>query len=160
MKNENLSNKELNKAIRQLDLKKINERNSYTILLIDDDQWMHRLINNYTRQWGFQLMSAFNPIDGIAAAIKEKPAIILLDIIMQDMTGDMVLKLFKGIEITRNIPIIIISGNLNSELLGNTYRDGAMDFISKPVNEHVLFEKLKAAMIPVLKMEEKKVRVK
>jgi two-component system phosphate regulon response regulator PhoB len=145
--NNNLTNKEIFNAVQELDLNHKNQ-DGYSVLLIDDDKWIHRVVCHYLRNWGFSTLSAFDPIEGIAMAVKHRPVLILLDIVMPDVKGDVLLKMLKKIDLTSNIPIIIISGNLNTEILGLTYRDGAMDFISKPIKETILFEKVKAAITP------------
>jgi FixJ family two-component response regulator len=60
---------------------------------------------------------------------------------MQDVTGDITLKFIRGVESISNTPVVIISGNLNKDLLKSTYKDGATGFISKPFNKEILYQK-------------------
>lgn len=143
-----LTNKEIEQVVNELDNNRQDSVNDYSILLIDDDKWIHRVICHYLKNWGFNPISAFDPVDGLAMAVKHRPVLILLDIYMSELKGDILLKMLKKIEYTSNIPIIIISGNLNTELFGVTYRNGAFDYISKPIQESVLFEKIIAAITP------------
>ncbi len=143
----NLSNIEIELLLKSMSLDKQSFQNK-VILLIDDDKWIHRVVSHYLSNWGFHPISAFDPVEGVAMAIKERPRLILLDIVMPDIKGDVLLKLLKKIDLTSNIPIIILSGNLNIELLGATYKDGAMGFISKPIKEVILLKKIKEVLMP------------
>lgn len=118
------------------------KKNSLPVLIVDDDKWIHRLVGQYLKSWGFSTTYAFDAVQGLAQACNSKPLLILLDIIMPDVKGDIVLKMLKSIETTKEVPIIIMSGNLNKELLGKTFRDGASSYISKPFTMPVLFEKM------------------
>ncbi len=144
----NLTNSEILGAVRELDQNRKDSDGNHPILLIDDDKWIHRVVCHYLKSWGFSPISAFDPIEGIAMAVKHRPLLILLDIVMPEVKGDVLLKMLKKIELTSNIPIIIISGNLNTEILGLTFRDGALDFISKPIKEDILYEKINSAITP------------
>lgn len=144
----NLSNSEILGAITELDQNRKDSDGKFPVLLIDDDKWIHRVVCHYLKSWGFSALSAFDPIEGLAMAVKYRPILILLDIVMPEVKGDILLKMLKKIELTSNIPIIIISGNLNTEILGLTFRDGAHDFITKPIKEDILYEKINSAITP------------
>lgn len=137
---------EINQTVAE---KKYNiSADDYPILIIDDDTWMQRIIPNYTRAWGFTPVSANNPIDGLALAIKIRPIVIFLDIIMPDMNGDLVLKILKKVELTKHIPVIMISGNLNKSFLKDLMIIGAAGFVSKPFTQKILLEKIQQVVEP------------
>lgn len=117
-------------------------RDSYPILIIDDDRWIQRIFAQYLKSWGFDHIVATNPFEGLDLAIKKKPIMIFLDIIMPYVTGDITLKFLKGVEEVKDIPVVIISGNLNKEVLKTTYKDGATGFISKPFTKDILYSKI------------------
>jgi twitching motility two-component system response regulator PilH len=121
---------------------------SYPIVVIDDDRWIQRIFNQYLTNWGFQYVPASNSFEGLDVSIKSKPLIIFLDIIMPDVTGDITLKFIRGIEHLRETPVVIISGNLNKDVLKTTYKDGATGFISKPFTKEILFQKIKDVLDP------------
>ncbi len=120
------------------------------VLIIDDDKWIGRVIAQFVGERNFKTFSATDPLDGIAMAIKHKPSLIFLDILMPEVNGYTMLKLFKKIEVTQEIPIIVVSGNLNKELLKSAYNSGASSFISKPITKEVLFLKMYKAYEPVI----------
>lgn len=120
----------------------------YPVLVIDDDTWMQRIIPNYTRAWGFKPISAMTPFEGLAKAIKFRPILIFLDIVMPDVNGDIVLKMLKAIELTRHIPVIMISGNLNKSYVRELIVAGAAGFVSKPFTQKILLDKIQQVVDP------------
>jgi PleD family two-component response regulator len=116
------------------------------ILIIDDDKWIHRIVGSLLKGWGFTPVSAFDPVDGLAQAIQNKPLIIILDIIMPMMNGDILLKVLKKLDNTNQIPTIIMSGAISREVFGQTLKSGASAFISKPISQEKLLEKIKESL--------------
>jgi CheY-like chemotaxis protein len=148
MKSGPLNNDEIKVVIEDFRQQPIVEQVAYTILVIDDDKWIQRLLCRLLNSWGFSTLSAMDSIEGISMAIKHRPMLIFLDIVLPDIMGDVVLKLFKTLDLTSAIPVIMLSGNLNLELLANTFKDGASGFVSKPFNEEILIEKLNECLGP------------
>lgn len=119
---------------------------SYPILIVDDDRWLQRIFSQYLKSWGFTHLQAMNPFEGLELALKHKPLVIFLDIVMPDVRGDIVIKFLKGMEEIKDIPVVIISSELSREILQNTYKDGASGFISKPFTKEILYSKLKEVL--------------
>ena len=51
---------------------------------------------------------------------------------------------------TNEIPILIMSSHLNMDILGKTYKDGAVAFIAKPFSQQILFEKVRDCIGPAI----------
>ncbi len=145
-----LTNPEIEKAIRGFEKEAPQKTEAFPVLIIDDDQWIHRVLTHYLRGWGFYPYSAFDAFEGLAMAIKHRPILILLDIVMPEVKGDVLLKMLKKIELTASIPTIVISGNLNTEILGNTFKNGAVGFLTKPITQTVLQEKIAECLGPAI----------
>ncbi len=143
----NLTNIEIDEILSELKLDGDKQQNK-TVLVIDDDQWIQRVVTHHLKNWGFEPVSAYDAVEGIAMAVKIMPRFILLDIIMPEANGDLLLKMLKKIEYTSNIPVIILSGNLNVSVIGATYKNGAAGFISKPIKEIVLLRKIREILVP------------
>lgn len=111
-------------------------------LIIDDDKWTRTLLLRFLKEFKIHSLEADNPYSGISLAFKEKPNIIFLDIYLPEINGDKILKILKELDVTKNIPVIMVSGNFNKELLHDTYTRGAAGFISKPFNREVVKEML------------------
>lgn len=123
----------------------IPNRGSKSILLIDDDNWVHKLVGHFMEKNNYHFFSAVNPYDGIVIALNERPDLILLDYLMPGLNGDVLLKLFRKIEATSSIPIVFLSANIDKDFLREELTLGADGFISKPFTEQVLEEKISYA---------------
>ncbi len=83
--------------------------NQNKILLVEDDSMMVRMYQRKLEKDGFQLTLAFNGEEGLAALKKEKPDIVLLDIMMPKMNGIEMLKAVKADPALKDIPIVILT---------------------------------------------------
>lgn len=117
-------------------------RDSYPVLVIDDDKWIQKIFKQYLETWGFEYIGALNSVDGLKKALTHKPIAIFLDIVMPDVYGDITLRFIKGFEESKDAPVVIISGNLSKNVLRQTYQDGAVGFITKPFTKDTLKEKV------------------
>lgn len=77
------------------------------ILVVDDERNNLRLIKTILSK-EYQLMFSLSGLDAIEIAKKEKPALILLDIMMPEMDGYQVCKALKACDETKLIPIIFV----------------------------------------------------
>lgn len=85
------------------------------ILVVDDDPVMTKLLEKRLKVDGYDVISALSGSDGIAKAIKEKPALIVLDLMIPDINGVDVTKELKKNDGTKTIPIVFISVTLGVE---------------------------------------------
>lgn len=114
----------------------------YSALIIDDDIWMQRILSKTLESYGFKTLLSANGIEGIALAVEYVPNLIILDILMPELSGQLTLKIIKKIKATKNIPILMVSAMSNTENLGLAVKAGVSGFISKPFTRATVFEKL------------------
>jgi CheY-like chemotaxis protein len=77
-------------------------------------------------------------------ARKHRPTLILLDLNLPDMTGEALFALLKADPEMQHIPVIIVTGEINSDRSENLLRDGAVDILSKPYRIQDLFAMIDA----------------
>lgn len=115
----------------------------YSVLIIDDDVWMQRILAQTLKTYGFKkVLLASNGFDGIALAIENTPHLVISDIMMPEMTGHLVLKLLKTIKMTKNIPILMVTALSDVDNLSRAIKQGSSGFISKPFTRSTVYEKL------------------
>lgn len=115
----------------------------YSVLIIDDDIWMQRILSKSFQSYGFKkTFLASNGYDGVALATEHLPNLIVLDILMPDFTGLQTLKVLKAVKTTRPIPILMVSALSDAENLGMAVRNGSAGFISKPFTRATIYDKL------------------
>jgi len=106
-----------------------------TILVIDDDAIMRDITSRNLRREGYRVLLANDGPSGLAIARTEKPAAIVLDILMPGMDGWAVLSALKKDPALRPIPVILAS-QLDEKEVG--FALGAHDYLIKPVDKERL----------------------
>ena len=106
----------------------------HNILIIDDTPMVLRALGDILKN-EYNILIAKSGEAGIASAKKNKPTLILLDIMMPGMSGFEVIKILKEDEETKNIPVIFVSGDVAVEAKETGYKLGVLDFIDKPFSE-------------------------
>ena len=111
------------------------EQQQQKILLIEDDKFITDLIAMRFKRDGMALDYAENAEVGLAKIKTEKPALILLDVILSGMSGFEFLKKIKADKETASIPIIILS-NLGQKVeIEQGMKLGAKDYIIKATHD-------------------------
>lgn len=101
-----------------------------TVLICDDDEGIIDVATIVLQDKGYKVISLLNG-EKILEKIKEvKPDIILLDLWMPALPGDLLTKQLKSIESTKNIPIIIVSAGRDTKKVAA--EAGADGFLNKP----------------------------
>jgi CheY-like chemotaxis protein len=80
-----------------------------TILVIDDDPMALELVDTILRSAGFQILKADGGEEGVAVARRETPALIILDLLMPEVDGFMVVERLRADPTTATIPIVILT---------------------------------------------------
>jgi DNA-binding response OmpR family regulator len=117
-----------------------------TILVIDDEKDLIKLVDHNLSKEGFLVVSARNGADGIEIAKKHRPNLILLDIMMPKMDGWEVCKLLKVTAELAQIPVIMLTARAQEtdKILGLEL--GADDYITKPFSPRELVARVKAVL--------------
>jgi len=103
------------------------------IMVVDDDEMSRQLMEAMLTPRGYDVITAENGEAGIALAVREKPALILLDVMMPVVDGYTALSMIKNDPAIKDIPVIMVTAlgfELNKKLAD---RLGAVGYITKPV---------------------------
>ena len=101
------------------------------ILLIEDDSTQVMLYEIEFKLFGYELLIAQNGKDGIKIALKEKPNLILLDLLLGDINGLEVLKTIKNNKDTKETKILILSNYNKKGLEDECKKLGAIKYLTK-----------------------------
>jgi len=113
------------------------------VLVVDDDPIMHRVLRQYLERNGYQMIDAGNGREAIETAIRELPQVILLDVRMPEMSGLAALRELKENEITKDIPVIVVTVNADRLTLMESQVSGAAAFLAKPFRPSELMGEIK-----------------
>jgi putative two-component system response regulator len=111
---------------------------SHQPILIADDEPENLAAMRQILSGEHRLVFARNGADTIAAAIKHKPSLILLDIQMPDMDGYDICRALKGDSRTEGIPVIFVTGLSEAGHESAGFAVGAVDYITKPVSPAIV----------------------
>lgn len=114
-----------------------------TILVADDKSSVRNLVRDYLESEGFRVVVASNGEDALYSARKEKPDLILLDIMMPGMSGYEFLKTYRK---ERETPVILLTAKMEEtdKVLGLEL--GADDYITKPFGMKELVARINAVL--------------
>lgn len=116
------------------------------ILVVDDEADILNLLKYNLEKAGFTVLLAKDGPEAIESAVRNRPNLILLDIMLPDMEGTEVLKRLKGAEETRAIPVIMLTakGEEVDKIVG--FELGAEDYITKPFSPRELVLRARAVL--------------
>ncbi len=109
------------------------------ILLIDDHHSVLRLLETILRVRGYEVVAVSDGAEGVEAACRELPDLILLDVTMPGLDGFKICRILKEDPQTRNIPVIFLTARCEGADVETARRAGAADFVSKPFkSQHII----------------------
>lgn len=117
-----------------------------TVLVIDDDPLIHKLVAVRIRELHAQIECADSGQTGLELAHQIDPHLILLDVSMPDMSGFEVCKRLSNDPLTRDIPVIFLTGTDNPDEKVKAFELGAVDYVTKPFNPAELRARVRAAL--------------
>jgi DNA-binding response OmpR family regulator len=114
------------------------------ILIVDDEVDLVETVRFPLEIEGFDTLVSYNGEDGLNQARKEKPDLIILDLMLPKLDGYKVCRLLKFDERYKDIPILMLTAKTQEKdkILGK--ETGADEYITKPFEMDYLLEKVKA----------------
>jgi len=117
------------------------------ILIIEDDEFLRSLINTKLTAEGFTVDAAPDGETGIKKIKKDKPDLVLLDLLLPGIDGFEVLTKAREDEATKSIPIIILSNLDQKGEIDRGIKLGATDFLIKSqITSAEIIEKIKKTL--------------
>ena len=102
------------------------------VLVVDDEDDVVQFIQNVLTTEGFEVVTAYDGLGAIDAAVAEKPDVIILDIMMPVMDGYEVCAKLRASEQTSRIPILCLSSAYTTSAVRQSREMGAQGYIVKP----------------------------
>jgi twitching motility two-component system response regulator PilH len=116
------------------------------ILIVDDSPTEMYKLSSMLEKHGHTVLKAENGADGVALARQEKPDVVLMDIVMPGLNGFQATRQLSKDAATSHIPVVIITtkDQETDKVWGR--RQGAKDYLTKPVDEDTLLRTLNAVL--------------
>ena len=113
------------------------------VMLVDDDFNQLDLFEAFLEALNCKSIKVSEGKDAPVTAEKYKPQLILMDIMMPEITGLQILKILKLKPSTKDIPVLMVTGEQKISDLETAFKLGAADYIIKPVDRGNFEEKVK-----------------
>ncbi len=117
-----------------------NPRNGTRLLVVDDSGTVLSVLRRMLKQAGVHVATASSGEDALNSILAQRPDVILLDIVMPGMDGFSVLRSLRRDPGTRDIPVIMMSGNEQATEQYYAQRIGADAFLRKPFGRGDVFQ--------------------
>ncbi len=124
------------------------------ILIVEDDRVLRKHVVDKFNEAGYIVFEAGDGESGLATAIREHPALIMLDVILPKMLGLTVLKKLREDEWGKSVPVIFLTNLSDDAIVAEAKKNGAHDFLIKKdwtpdEVEKIVRDKLSQLMDPV-----------
>jgi two-component system, OmpR family, alkaline phosphatase synthesis response regulator PhoP len=117
-----------------------------TILLIEDEEDIAALIKLQAEMSGYKLHVEVDGLNGLLAVKREKPDLVILDLMLPGQSGLDVCRKMKNDDELKDIPVIMISAKSEEIDVVLGLELGADDYVTKPFSPKVLFSRIRAVM--------------
>ncbi|PXX42684.1 response regulator receiver domain-containing protein [Undibacterium pigrum] len=121
------------------------ENTSTWIAVIDDEEGIRRALLRLLRSAGLEAHAFISGKAFLDSLRTKRPACVLLDLNMQDMSGFAVIKTLEQID--HELPVLVLTGQDLSDKQKNAELAHAMSILQKPVNDQELFAALAATLV-------------
>ncbi|MDK9717943.1 MAG: sigma-54 dependent transcriptional regulator [Trichlorobacter sp.] len=117
------------------------------ILIIDDDEPGRQVMELLLKKSGFAPLSASNGAQGVALVREGRADLVLVDLFLPDKNGIEILQEIR--QVAPELEVVVITGHASAETAVQAMKQGAFDYITKPVN----FEELKIVIAKALEKQ-------
>lgn len=116
------------------------------VVIAEDDEMTQIMIKTIVDLSGFRTLCAYSGRECLEIIKREKPNLILMDLMMPEMDGLEAIKNIKKMPEYEHIPVIFLTAVNDIEILRECFDSGAADFVLKPFRNHELIARLNAAL--------------
>lgn len=112
------------------------------VLVVDDDRFQCKLLERLLADFDCRLQFAHSGAEAFAALARERPELILMDVQLPDADGVAITRQLKANPALAGIPVIMITGHSERNILQASLAAGAVDFVVKPFERERMHAKL------------------
>jgi CheY-like chemotaxis protein len=118
------------------------------VLIADDSRFQVQMLSMFLAEKGVEVIAAQDGLQASALAKRALPDAVILDINMPGGSGIEVLKRIRLSTNTQHIPVVVVSGNVDTEVEQSAKTLGVMAFLHKPIDTDELWTTLSTLLSP------------
>ncbi|MBT6580170.1 MAG: phosphate regulon transcriptional regulator PhoB [Cellvibrionales bacterium] len=119
---------------------------TYKILIVDDEVAIREMIKVALELAGFQCVEAASAMQAMPLIVDERPDLLLLDWMMPEVSGIELLRRLRRDEVTKEIPVILLTAKAEEQNTVQALDSGADDYITKPFKPRELTARIKSLL--------------
>jgi len=113
------------------------------ILVVDDEIKIVEAVKSYLENNGYSVLEAYNGKEALDKFEKENPALVILDLMLPDITGE---EICKALRKKSRVPIIMLTAKVEEEDILEGLKIGADDYVTKPFSPKQLVARVEAVL--------------
>ncbi len=117
-----------------------------TIMIVDDEHPFHELYTAMLEDTDYEFIHVYDAEEALSKLEQEKPDLIILDILLDMMTGDTLFLYLKSMPEYADIPVIVISNFRKQDYRNLMDTEPNLVYLEKPVEKERLIEEIKTKM--------------
>jgi DNA-binding response OmpR family regulator len=116
------------------------------VLVADDDEDIRELVAFRLERSGYEVLSACDGEEALELAIRHRPKLAVLDLMMPKLDGYQLTRRLRELEETRRIPVILLTARAQDDDVARGFEAGADDYIRKPFSPQELRARVQAIL--------------
>ena len=113
------------------------------VLVVDDEPDVVEILSYNLKKENYQVFKAYNGLECIESAIKNRPDLIIMDIRMPEMTGIDTCRLIRQNDSLKDIPVLFLTADSDEYTSMSAMKAGGSHFITKPIRPAILIGMIK-----------------
>jgi len=127
-------------------MKSVAQHRVHRLLVVDDDPFQRKLLAKYLSGEPYDLAFAADSSEAFALAMADHPDLVLMDVVLPNVDGLEATRRFRAHPDLANIPVVMLTGQSGREIVIESRRAGAADFLVKPIDRSVLITKVREVL--------------
>jgi two-component system phosphate regulon response regulator PhoB len=113
---------------------------------VDDNEELALVMQLTLQRAGFESHTAFSGYEALEWLDQRQPDAIILDLMMPGMNGFSILRHLRATDLSRHLPVIVLTARTDDEIRRESESAGANDYLTKPVNTTALIDHVRQAL--------------
>jgi len=124
----------------------VSEPRAQTIVVIEDEEEVRALVDRILTEGGYHVVSTTDPLRTVDLVREVQPDLLVTDISMPGMDGYALLRALQADPATARCPVVFLSGHRDFSERIRAFREGVVDYLTKPFTREVLLKKIERVL--------------